>query len=46
MPMKPERQNPFWPAVPQARRAAPRVITMVVSAALILVVATLVARIL
>ena len=45
MPMKPENQNPFWPAVPITRRRAPRVIAVIVFAVFVLVAARLVMRI-
>ena len=45
MPMKPEKQNPFWPAPPQARRGTLRVIAMVVVLLFALVAARFLARI-
>ncbi|WP_271143486.1 hypothetical protein [Brevundimonas sp. NIBR10] len=45
MPMKPERQNPFWPEVPRARRAAPSLIAVGVIVALFMVAAIILARI-
>ena len=46
MPIKPERQNPFWPAVPKARRSPTRLIAIVVFIVLVLIAARFAARIL
>lgn len=40
MPMKPDRQNPFWPAVPRPRRPAPRLLIGIA----VLVIALVAAR--
>lgn len=46
MPMKPDRQNPFWPAVPRARPITRRVLALIAIVVLALVAARLAARIL
>ena len=46
MPIKPERQNPFWPAVPKVRRSPARLIAIVVFVVVVLIVARFAARIL
>lgn len=46
MPMKPERQNPFWPAVRKPRRGAVRVIAIVFAVGAVLIAARFAARIL
>lgn len=45
MPIKPEKQNPFWPAVPQGRRGPRRWVVIVMVIGLALVALRFVARI-
>jgi len=43
--MKPERQNPFWPAPPRAKRSVPRLIVVTLVLGLLLIAARFVLRI-
>lgn len=43
--MKPERQNPFWPAVPRPRRGVSRVMAVAAAVLVVLVAVRFLARI-